>query len=264
MQNEQTIEQRLIDEAIAHEPVKNTFRLAKEFMVLNKQFTLTAMSMLLLLNILSAFLGLLAMVLSGVFTMAIQIYVSRLLYNAKDINEFITQSRESKVEKVLAQHALSGTGAYLGFVTLFLAILLLMVFLLQSQGFDMERVTSVEELILTVSSVALPVLFLILLLSYVNPLVQANIALARDFKEGYLAVFTFFSANLWRQAFNKSYFKYIILVLSIVFILAVVFGMLMTLPGIKLLANFFLIVLMYVYMIVMSMVAMFARRVVEV
>jgi hypothetical protein len=49
-----------------------------------------------------------------------------------------------------------------------------------------------------------------------------------------------------------------------VFIVAMVFAMLMMLPGINLLANLFLIVLMYVYMIVMSMVAMFARRVVEV
>ena len=59
---------RLIDEALASEPIRNTFRLGWEFITLNQKFTLTAIVIFILLNILGMIpmIALIFMVLSAV------------------------------------------------------------------------------------------------------------------------------------------------------------------------------------------------------
>jgi len=256
--------QRLLDEALYEEAIKNTFRLSWEFIVLNRQFTLTAMSLLLLLNLLTSFFGLLAMLLSGVFSMAIQIYVAKLSYNAEDINDFIVQSKQSKVEKAVGENILVATGAYLGEMVLGFGILLLFVMLAQMLGFDLEKVSTIEDLQRVAEAVALPALILLLLMSYIHPLVQAKISMSRDLKEGFFAVFTIFSPSLWRSTFKTGYSKYIISLLSLIFMAALFMGILVTIPFISLLASFLIIIVMYIYMVVISIASMMGKRMVEV
>ncbi len=254
----------LLDEARAQEPVRNTLRLAWEFMTLNKKFTLTAMSMLLLLNILTAFLGLLAMVISGIFSLAIQIYVSKLFYKAQDIEEFIEDTKRSKVEEAVAQNALVSAGAYWALIVLFLALFFVLVMVIQSSGVSLENVKSLEELVPVAQRLFLPIFILALLMSYIHPLVHSNVALAQDFKEGFLAVFTMFSPTLWQNSFKNGYPKYIAMMMGLVFLGALFLGIFISLPIVNILANFIVIVVMYGYMVLISVVAMMGRRVIEV
>jgi hypothetical protein len=259
----QEVSNRLIDEAISFEAIKNTFRLSWELIVLNKNFTFTAMSMLLLLNILSAFLGVLAMVMSGILSMAIQIYVARLVYGTENIEAFVEEVKQSKLEKILSSNIFTATGAYLGTITIFLGLMFLLVLVVQSMGINLETM-DMEQLMGVVQIFILPVMIFLLLLSYLHPLVQSNIALAKDFKEGYRAVFTLFSPTLWKQAFQNHYFKYVVLLILIIGSGAFLMSLLIALPGINLLANFIVIVVMYLYMVLMSVASMMARRISEV
>lgn len=254
----------LLDEAIAQEPVKNTLRLAWEFMTLNKKFTLTAMSMLLLLNILTAFLGLLAMVISGVFSLAIQIYVSKLVYNAQHIEAFIEDAKNSKVEEAVAKNAWVSAGAYWALIVLFLALFFVLVMVVQSSGVSLENIKSIEELMPIAQTLFLPITILALLMSYIHPLVHSNVAFAQDFKGGFLATFTMFSPTLWQNSFRNGYLKYIAMMMGLVFLGAFLLGIFISLPIINMLANFIVIIVMYSYMVLISVVAMMGRRMVEV
>ena len=253
----------LLDEARTQEPIKNTLRLAWEFIVLNKKFTLTAMSMLLLLNILTAFLGLLAMVISGVFSLAIQIYVSKLVYKAQNIEEFIEDTKSSKVEEAVAKNALVSVGAYWAWIVLFLVLFFILVMVVKSFGVSFENIKSIEELIPIAQTLFLPIFILALLLSYIHPLVQGNITLAQEFKGGFLAVFSMFSPTLWKNSLKNGYPKFIAMMMGLIFLAALLLGIFISLPIINMLANFIVIVVMYGYMILISVVAMMGRRMVE-
>ncbi len=253
----------LLDEARAEEPVKNTLRLAWEFIVLNKNFTLTAMSLLLLLNILTIFLGLLTMVISGILSLAIQIYFSKLVYYAQDIEMFVDEIKASKVEVAVSKNAFVATGAYFAWIILFFALLFTLVIVVQSYGFSLENVKMVEELIPIAQTLFLPISILALLLSYINPLVHSNIALAQDFKGGFLATFSIFSPALWQNSFKNGYPKYIAMIMGLIFLATLLLGIFINLPVINILANFIIIVMMYGYMVLISVVSMMGRRMVE-
>ena len=253
----------LLDEALAEEPVKNTLRLTWEFMVLNKKFTFTTMSILLILNILTLFLGFLAMVISGIFSLAIQIYLSKLVYHVKNIEEFVNQTKASKVEMAVSKNAFVAIGAYWAWIVLFLTLSFTLVMVVQSSGFYLEDVKTVEELIPIVQTLSIPILILALLISYINPLVQSNIALASNFKEGFLATFSIFSPTLWRSSFKNGYPKYIAMMIGLISIGALIMGIFISLPIINILANIIVIVMMYGYMVLISVVAMMGRRMIE-
>ncbi len=253
----------LLDEARAEEPIKNTLRLAWEFIILNKKFTFTAMSLLLLLNILTLFLGSLGIVISGIFSLAIQIYLSKLVYYVKNIEEFVNETKASKIETAVSKNAFVATGAYWAWIILFLALLFILVLVVQSSGFALENVKRVEELTPVAQTLSLPMLILALLVSYINPLVQSNIALASDFKGGFFATFSIFSPTLWRSSFKNGYPKYIAMMIGLIFIGALIVGIFMSLPIINLLANFIFIIMMYGYMVLVSVVAMMGRRMIE-
>ena len=253
---------RLIDEAISFEPIKNTFRLSWEFVILNKKFTLTAMSMLLLLNLLTMFLGLLAMFASGILSMAIQIYISRLIYQTENIETFIAESKESKLETIVSKYSFTAMGAYFGTITLLLIFLALLTLLIQNLGVDLENI-KLEELVVRLQPFALPMVLFTLAISYIYPLVESNIALSRDFKEAYRAVLTLFSPTLWRKTFHREYFRYISLLLLMVGAGMLFFGVLITIPVINIFSGFIIVIVMYLYMVLMSVTSMMARRVVE-
>ncbi len=253
----------LLDEARAVEPVKNTLRLTWEFIVLNKKFTLITMTLFFILNILTPYLGILAIVPSGVFSLIIQIYFSRLLYNAQDIEEFIEYTKASKVEEAVSKNAFVAIGAYFAWIILFIALLFILGLIVKNSGVHLESVKTVEELMPVAQILFLPIIILALFVSYIHPLVLSNIALAEDFKEGFLAPFTIFSPALWRASFKNGYPKYIIMIMGLTFLGALLLGIFMSLPIINMVAGFIFIVVMYVYIIFNSVVAMMGRRIVE-
>lgn len=253
----------LLDEALYEEPVKNTFRLSWEFISLNRQFTFTAMSLLLLLNILSLFLGVLAMVVSGIFSLTIQIYVAKLIYSSQDIGSFIEESKKSKVESAVSQNASVASGAYLGWITLLIIFLVVLVFTLKTMGLPLENVKTMDDFQPIINAIIFPLIILLLLLTYIHPLVQANINMAKDFREGFLAVFTVFSLTMWRESFQSKYPKYILSLMGIVLVGAFILAFIISIPGINLLASFIVVVVMYMYMVMISIAAMMGKRMIE-
>lgn len=260
---------RLVDEALAFEPIKNSFRLAWEFITLNQKFTLTALVLFILLNILGMIpmIALIFMVLSAVFSLAIQIHIGRTLYLAESIKTYIEEIEESSVEAILNRHTATAFGAYLGWITLFVMLIVLVTSVGGSMGLINENMSE-SDLINALLLLGFPLLLVALVFSYIQPLVQSNIVLSNGFQEGFKAVFTIFSINLWRLSFQKSYFKYVAsfgtVIILVLFILAFLVGMITSITGLAMLGNILLMVLMYVFMIFMVVGSMMARRIAEV
>ncbi len=257
-------EQRyLLDEARASEPIKNTLRLSWEFIVLNKKFTLTVLALLLLLNILTIFAGILGMVLSGIFALTIQIYLSRMVYFSEDIEKFVEQIKSSKVEIAVSNNAFVASGAYIAWLILFIVFIFVLALIVNNSGIPLEDIKTIKELMPVAQILFLPIVILTLLISYIYPLVQSNIALAQNIFEGFLAPFTIFSPALWRASFKNGYPKYIVMIMGLTFLGALLLGIFISLPIINIVAGFIFVVVMYVYMIFNSVVAMMGRRIVE-
>lgn len=259
---------RLIDEALASEPIRNTFRLGWEFITLNQKFTLTAIVIFILLNILGMIpmIALIFMVLSAVFGLAIQIYIGRTFYLSNSIKTYISEIEDSNLEAILNRHTATAFGAYIGWVALLVLFIILFSMVGGSMGIITENMSE-ADLINALILLGFPFLIVALILSYVQPLVQSNIIMANSFQEGFKAVFTIFSINLWRLSLQKSYFKYVasfgFVIILVLFIFAFIIGMISSLSGLALLGNILLMICMYVFMIIMSVGAMMARRVIE-
>lgn len=254
---------RLIDEAIASEPIKNTFRLGWEFLTLNKKFTMSVMLVLLALSLLGLIpiVGFIFSVFSSAFLLAMQIYVGRLVYETEDIELFVSEVHNVEGQNVIERYFSPALGAYLGLMVmllLFVGVISLMV------GDKAVDVNNYMELSSALSGVWLPMLIVTLLISYVQPLVLSNIVMANDFKDGLLAVFTIFSADVWRAAMTGSYFKYIFVyglcVLLSFFLFSMVFSVFAVIPILNIIT---LMVFVYLLSIMMSVSAVMVRRIVE-
>ena len=113
---------RLIDEALDFEPVKNTFRLAWEFIVLNKRFTLIAMGVFIVLNLIGSIpvLSLIFTVFAAVFGIVIQIHSGRTFYATQNIETYVQEIKDSRVEEITSKHLRTGLGIYLGWLSFLL------------------------------------------------------------------------------------------------------------------------------------------------
>jgi len=259
---------RLIDEAVTSEPIKNTFRLGWEFISLNKKFTVTAVVIFILLNILGMIpaVAFIFMILSAIFGLALQIHIGKIFYLSENIQSYVSKIEDSSVEAILNRHTSTSFGAYFGWVLLLLGFL----FILSILGGNMGLITpnmNETELFNLLLILGFPFIIIALLLSYVHPLVQSNIFMANGFREGFKAVFTIFSMDLWRLSMQKSYFKYLslfgIVTLLFLFLFAFLIGIITTITGLALLGNILLMISMYVFMVMMAVGSMMARRVVE-
>ena len=260
---------RLIDEALEHEPIKNTFRLAWEFIRLNQKFTLIAMGLFIVLNLLGGLplMGTLFMVFAGVFGMMIQIHVGKMFYGTDKIETYVATIEDNKIENVIKQHIQVAFGAYMGLIVLLLITLVLVGIIGGATGLIHEGMDQMA-LVMALATLGLPILFISLLLSYVQPLVHSNIVLANDFSEGFKAVFSIFSLDVWRSAFQKPYFNYVaifgLVLIGVVFAMVAVTTLLMMIPFVNILGNILMMGFMYVFMVIISIGAMMARRLVEV
>jgi hypothetical protein len=261
-------QQRLIDEALSSEPIKNTFRLGWEFITLNRKFTLTAVVIFILLNILGMipFIALIFMVLSAVFGVALQIHMGRVLYVSKDIKEYIEEIHDSTLEAILNRYTATAFGAYMGWILMLMLVVILISLVGGTTGLINQNMSEADLLNLLLL-LGFPFIIVALLFSYVHPLVESNIIMAEGFTAGLKAVFSIFSIELWRLSFQKSYFKYIsifgVIMLVILFTGAFLIGLFTSLTGLAMLGNILLMLLMYFFMVMMSIGAMMARGIVE-
>jgi hypothetical protein len=259
---------RLIDEALASEPIKNSFRLGWEFITLNQKFTWTTLVIFVLLNILGMIplFALIFMVLSTVFGLVIQIHIGRTLYLTKSITTYVNEIKESRLEAILNSYTATAFGAYLGWVLVFLIFLVLFTLVGGTMGIINENMSE-SDLINALIKLGIPSLLVASVLFYLQPLVQSNIVMANSFKEGFNAVFTLFSIDLWRLSLQKSYFKYIsifgLLLMLALFIFVFLIGIFSTFLGSGTFGNILLMVGMYIFMIMMVIGSMMAKRLVE-
>lgn len=257
---------RLIDEAIADEPIKNTFRLGWEFITLNKTFTFSIISLLVILSLLGQLpvVGFIFMFLFSVLSLAVQIYAGRLVYESDHIESFVHEVKVAKGEKALQRYFAPAVGAYSGWLLLGIALVLVLSLFIGSMGVNESMINNNAALIALLAKVAIPVLLVALVFSYVQPLVQANIVMSNSFKEGFFAVMTLFSAQVWSDAFQARYFNYMALLGLIVLLVSFLFGFLFTFFGAIPIINIIVVMLfVYMFMIIMSVAAMMARRIVE-
>jgi len=266
--NTQNSNTRLIDEALSSEPIKNTFRLGWEFITLNQKFTLTAMIIFVSLNLFGMIpiASLIFMVLSAVFGLVIQIHVGKTFYESQDIKSYINEIKESSIDKILTQHVATAFGAYLGWVVLVLLFIVLFGFIGGSMGIINEQMNE-ADIFNSLVMLGFPMLLIALVLSYVQPLVQANIIMANGIQEGFKAVFTLFSTNVWRSSFQSSYFKYVagfgLVIILLLFFFAFIVGIITSLSGLIIVGNILMVVLMYIFMIIIAIGSMMAKRRVE-
>jgi len=259
---------RLIDEAIEGEPVKNSFRLLREFIMLNKTFTLTAIGIFILLNVLGSIpvIALIFAVLAGIYGISLQIHAGRTLYGTESIDTFLAEIESSKINEVLSRHVSTASGVYVGWMLLMMLLLLILGFALSFSGAVTQKMDEAAVL-MALTQFSGPIILIALLFSYVQPLVHSNILLANSFGEGLKAVFTLFSKDVWRSAMQKVYFVYIAKIGIVVGILLVVIvgitTTVVTIPGVGLIFMILILALMYLLMIYMSFVSMMARRMVE-
>lgn len=257
---------RLIDEAISSEPIKNTFRLGWEFITLNKQFTLTMISVLIVLSYLGMIptIGFIFTLFFSALSMAIQIYVGRLVYESNNIETFVGEIQHAKGETIIQRYFAPALGAYMGWLVIGLVVLLLLTFMIGMTGVSESTLNSTTELVELFSLIGFPILIIVGLVSYIQPLVQANVVLSNDFKEGFFAVMTLFSIELWRQALQKSYFKYMfwlgLIVLGASLVLGLLFSIFSAIPILNIVV---MIIFVYVLVVFMSVASVMAKRIIE-
>ncbi len=255
---------RLIDEALEDEPIKNSFRLGWEFIRLNQKFTLSAMAILIALNLFSMLpIGSFLILFSGVFGMIIQIHAGRTLYGTHNIDSYINEIEETKLEEITKQYVPVALGGYLAWIVLVLLSFILLGIVGGMSGLISEGMDK-ADLLNAVITLGFPFLVIALLLSYVQPLVQSNIIVANSFQEGFKAVFSLFSVEVWRSSFNKRYFNYMalfgLLLLGLMFVVSAIMAIVMMVP---LLGNMLSVIIVYFLMVIMAMASMMARRMVE-
>jgi len=256
---------RLIDEASDFEPVKNTFRLGWEFIHLNQTFTLTVMAILILLNLLGMIplISLITAMFAGILGMALQIYAGRAVYESNEITDYVELIKNSRIDsEEIKGHFSTAFGAYMGWVVLLIAFVFMASIMAVSSGLINENMNEADVL-MAFASIGLPLVLVALILSYVQPLVHSNIVFANGFSEGFKAVFTLFSKDVWSSAMQKSYFTYVSVFGLVIMGILIPFIALFAIMGMGVVLNIGLVIISYMLMIIMSIAAMFARRIVE-
>jgi len=256
---------RLIDEASEFEPVKNTFRLGWEFISLNQTFTLTVLAILILLNLLGIIplLSLITPMLAGVLSITLQIYAGRAIYESNEITDYVKLIKSSRIDsEKLKENFSTAFGAYMGLVVLIFAFIFIATFMATSSGLINEKMNE-ADMTMALASIRLPLVLVALVLSYVQPLVHSNIVLSNGFSEGFKAVFTLFSKDVWSSAMQKSYFAYVSIFGLVIMGILIPFIALFTSVGMDIVLNIIVVIISYILMIIMSIAAMMARRIVE-
>jgi len=213
--------ERLIDQAMAN-PIKNVFKIGWEAVIINKTTMIGAISILILLGLVGLVpqVGIPIAVISATLMVSAQIYIARVFENADDMHSFASDIEQITLNGLLRTHFMTALGSYFAWVVLFLVPLVLTLLTMpQDIG------TLNPESIMHLAKNFIPFLIFILVILYVQPLVQYNIIKAEGFSSGFKAVFTLFSSALWSRAMSASYFSYIAKFGLVIFFLMFLFGM---------------------------------------
>ena len=256
---------RLVDEALVYEPVKNTFLLGWEWIILNKPFTAMALGIYILFNIVGVSF------LATVFAIVIHIYVGRIFYTSNNITTFVDTIKGATREKLLKDTLAPALGAYLGWTLLmFISGLVLLLLVLNIHDISVLNLQTPEDIEANMEILkpllmgfSIPLFSIMLLLLYVKPLVEANITFSHTFKEGFSAVFTIFSLVLWRKVMRSDYFFYVLKLNFLLILMMLPIGFLVNVIGLNLLTYMMIFILLYVVNIIMAMASMMLRRIVE-
>jgi len=259
---------RLVDEALIYDPVKNTFLLGWEWIVINKEFTAMALGIYILFNIVGISF------LATIVAIMLQIYIGRIFYTSSSITTFIDTIKASNQEKLFKETVSPAIGAYLGWTALmFLVGLLVVLFVSSMQDLstlqletlqhseDIEANMKIIEPLLM--ALGVPFLLMMLVLLYIKPLVEANITMSHTFKEGFLAVFSSFSFALWRKAMRRDYLSYVVKLDFILMVMLLPIVFIVSLIGLNILTYIMIFVFLYMVNIMMAIGSMMLRRMVE-
>jgi len=207
-------------------------------------------------------ISLIAPMLAGVLGIALQIYAGRAVYESDDIGNYVEVIEKSDISEVLTRHGRTAFGAYMGWVILALLFVFIASIVAVFSGLITENMSQTNVLMAFVS-IGLPLVLVALILSYVQPLVHSNIVLANNFQEGFKAVFTIFSKDVWSSAMQKSYFAYVAVFGVFIMLCVVPVALVFSVLGMGAIFNLLLVIVTYILMIIMSVGAMMARRIVE-
>ena len=266
---------RLIGEALA-QPVKNAFRLGWEFFVQNKVVAVAVMVTFLLLSVLQTvpLLGLLAGIAIGIFSNAIQIYVGRAFYGSEDILDFVERSRGAKWKPMLTEYLPQASGAWVGWLLVWLMLAIVFAVVLGLTGFDPMAMESavqdgngaqvIGEIPAETFGAFSIVTLIAMTFTYVYPVVQGRIILASSFSEAFNAVFGLFSPAVWRSTMNGRYFSFVLFfglaLMGASFAAGIVMTLLLLIPVVGALllfpALFFLIYVFYMILSVANIMAL--------
>jgi len=257
---------RLIDEALSFEPIKNTFRLGWEFVTLNKKFTYISLAIAVgthLLSYLDANIGFFLLLFYGFYMIAVQIEVGRLIHGTQNIETFVADVEAIDANKVIREHVERVIGAVIGWTLVYTGIMVLFAV----AGFVIYALLggAKEAIALTL----IPAVAVFLLVAYMQPLIQAKIALSANIEEAMFSVFSIVKPELRMRAFNKTYFKYVasllFVLLAIPFVLTTIHGMgfFSSIPFLNEVLMIFLPIAVYVATVIMAVGYMMAARMVE-
>jgi len=213
--------ERLVDQA-KQNPIKNVFIIGWEAVILNIPIMLSAILVLVLLGLLGfvPYINVVVTILSATFMVSAQIYIARIFEEASDMYGFASNIEKMTLKELFHTHLMTALGSYFAWVILFL-IPLIVTFIIMPQ--DLSKID--PETIMNIAKNLIPFLIFILIILYVQPLIQYNIIKAEGFSEGFKAVLTLFSSSLWSRALSGSYFSYIAKFGLVVFLLLFLIGL---------------------------------------
>ena len=257
---------RLIDEALSSDPIKNTFRLGWEFIILNKKFTYLSLAIAIGANILTSLderLGFVPMLIYTFYMLTIQVEIGRIMHGTQNIETFVSDVKALDIITVVRKNIERVIGSFIGWTVIYTG---LMVTFLIVGVMIYGLIGSAKE---AFALAIIPMLLLLLFVAYLQPLIQAKIALSTNLEEAMFAVFSIVKKEFRIRAFKKSYFKYaasmLFVLLAIPFAISSMYamGLFSSVP----LLNEILIVLLpiagYIATVIMAVGYMMANRMVE-
>ncbi len=201
----------LVDQALEH-PVKYTLMLTKEIFSLNKGLFLGITAIVIVLSLFTniPIIGLIASVLSGILMFSLFFFTGKVFYESRTMDEFVEKIRSTTIASLWKEYWKPSLGAYLGWVMIILFFILVTGIFIGLSGNSDTILRGEPEAILSVlPSMIVPFLLMGLIL-YVMPLVFANIIRTDNFNDAFKAVFSIFDKTVWKRAFTKPYFKYMV------------------------------------------------------
>lgn len=273
----ETVQSRLLDEA-RREPVKNAFRLGLEFMDRNRMLAAMTMGVFFLLTLLELIplLGLVAGVFLGVYTQSVSIYVGRAFYGAENIEGYVTEAETADFKTFLTRFQGPAFGAWAGWMTLSILMMLLFIVLFALSGIDFSSLDvddiqngdQAVQILMAAVEAGAPVLLLVLLFAYVYPIAQGRVILSETFGEAFKAVYSIFTPTVWAASMKKEYFSYMfffsLALIGIFILVSVAMGLLILVPLLGMILTFvWTIFLMYVFMLILGVATVMAREIAE-